>query len=153
LFCPQCKAEYRSGFTHCSDCDVDLVAELFEQPRPKPSDLRKLWSAVDREFISRSRFVQDSRATVRGWTGYKRRTGSLPWLSITVHFANWVAFISGMIFLFWCSERFHWSRWRFLGAFFVVGLPYVIFWTGLKRKVKLNQILTGRRLRREHLGL
>lgn len=28
MFCPQCKAEYRPGFTHCVDCDVDLVWEL-----------------------------------------------------------------------------------------------------------------------------
>jgi len=28
LFCPQCKLEYRPGFTHCPDCDVDLVAAL-----------------------------------------------------------------------------------------------------------------------------
>ncbi len=27
MFCPQCKAEYRPGFTRCSDCDVDLVYE------------------------------------------------------------------------------------------------------------------------------
>ena len=28
MFCPSCKLEYRSGFTRCSDCDVDLVAAL-----------------------------------------------------------------------------------------------------------------------------
>jgi hypothetical protein len=28
MICPECKAEYRAGFTHCVDCDVDLVAEL-----------------------------------------------------------------------------------------------------------------------------
>ena len=28
MFCPQCKVEYRVGFTHCADCDVDLVWEL-----------------------------------------------------------------------------------------------------------------------------
>jgi len=28
LFCPSCQLEYRSGFTRCSDCDVDLVAAL-----------------------------------------------------------------------------------------------------------------------------
>jgi hypothetical protein len=28
MFCPLCKAEYRQGFTRCSDCDVDLVWEL-----------------------------------------------------------------------------------------------------------------------------
>lgn len=27
MFCPQCNAEYRPGFTHCSDCDVDLVQD------------------------------------------------------------------------------------------------------------------------------
>jgi hypothetical protein len=28
MICPQCKAEYRQGFTRCADCDVDLVHEL-----------------------------------------------------------------------------------------------------------------------------
>jgi hypothetical protein len=27
MFCPQCNAEYRPGFTRCADCDVDLVNE------------------------------------------------------------------------------------------------------------------------------
>lgn len=27
-FCPKCRAEYREGFSRCSDCDVDLVDEL-----------------------------------------------------------------------------------------------------------------------------
>jgi hypothetical protein len=28
MICPQCKAEYRQGFTVCADCEVPLVAEL-----------------------------------------------------------------------------------------------------------------------------
>lgn len=28
MFCPNCKVEYRPGFSHCVDCDVDLVYEL-----------------------------------------------------------------------------------------------------------------------------
>jgi hypothetical protein len=28
MFCPVCHAEYRPGFTRCSDCQVDLVREL-----------------------------------------------------------------------------------------------------------------------------
>lgn len=35
MFCPKCKAEYRSGFTECPDCGVSLV---HEPPHSPPSD-------------------------------------------------------------------------------------------------------------------
>ena len=38
MFCPQCKAEYRAGFARCSDCDVELVKELPDDPQPIPTD-------------------------------------------------------------------------------------------------------------------
>jgi len=43
MICPQCKAEYRPGFTRCADCDVDLVWEphYAQQPAdapPQPGD-------------------------------------------------------------------------------------------------------------------
>ena len=28
MYCPECRAEYRPGFTRCSDCDVPLVERL-----------------------------------------------------------------------------------------------------------------------------
>ena len=33
MFCPECRVEYREGFTECSDCRVPLVREL--PPVPK----------------------------------------------------------------------------------------------------------------------
>jgi hypothetical protein len=33
MFCPQCKAEYRQGFTRCTDCDVELVEHYVEAVR------------------------------------------------------------------------------------------------------------------------
>jgi hypothetical protein len=33
MFCPQCKAEYRQGFTRCADCDVELVESYVEAVR------------------------------------------------------------------------------------------------------------------------
>src|SRR2546428_1386250 len=39
MFCPQCKAEYRVGFTRCSDCGVELVEHLpFEKPATARED-------------------------------------------------------------------------------------------------------------------
>jgi hypothetical protein len=32
MFCPECEAEYRPGFTRCSDCGVDLVDQLAALP-------------------------------------------------------------------------------------------------------------------------
>ena len=34
MFCPNCKTEYRPGFTRCADCGSDLVDRLPEEPRP-----------------------------------------------------------------------------------------------------------------------
>lgn len=32
-WCPVCKNEYKEGYTHCSDCDVDLVESLEVAPK------------------------------------------------------------------------------------------------------------------------
>jgi|SRR5277367_2441717 len=40
MFCPNCKAEYREGFTRCSDCDVDL-AELLAIDSDPPEFARR----------------------------------------------------------------------------------------------------------------
>lgn len=34
MFCPECRYEYRRGFTECPDCNVQLVHELPEPERP-----------------------------------------------------------------------------------------------------------------------
>ena len=33
MFCPVCRAEYREGFSECTDCDVGLVEELGPVPK------------------------------------------------------------------------------------------------------------------------
>ena len=39
MFCPVCKVEYRSGFSRCVDCDVDLVEELPTESSQKDADI------------------------------------------------------------------------------------------------------------------
>lgn len=40
-WCPKCRLEYREGFEKCSECDVDLVEELTEEPEAvvEPDDM------------------------------------------------------------------------------------------------------------------
>lgn len=46
MYCPECRTEYRSSFTHCSDCDVDLVEELSEKASSDEA-LTLLWECAD----------------------------------------------------------------------------------------------------------
>ncbi len=52
MFCPNCKLEYRAGFTRCSDCDVPLVASLDDTPvhtnaPQNPDAAEVLWTGTD----------------------------------------------------------------------------------------------------------
>ncbi|MDH3626111.1 MAG: hypothetical protein OEV00_12405 [Acidobacteriota bacterium] len=35
MYCPQCRDEFREGFTRCATCDVDLIADLESAPPPE----------------------------------------------------------------------------------------------------------------------
>lgn len=45
MFCPECEAEYREGFTECSDCGVGLVATL--EPRKREEIVEGLTPVVE----------------------------------------------------------------------------------------------------------
>ncbi|MGB3340760.1 MAG: DUF2007 domain-containing protein [bacterium] len=51
MFCPKCKAEYRSGFTVCADCDVPLVDKLPEEKelpqKPPYKQLKALFNTAE----------------------------------------------------------------------------------------------------------
>lgn len=49
MFCPLCKAEYRRGFTHCADCDVDLVDTLQQEPESTGLANRIIWMGDNQE--------------------------------------------------------------------------------------------------------
>jgi hypothetical protein len=49
MFCPDCRAEYRTGFTQCSQCAVELVEELSPAATVEPAAVGKpIWRAVMR---------------------------------------------------------------------------------------------------------
>lgn len=48
MFCPNCKTEYREGFSRCSDCGADLVRELPKHGKSGSSDFTELvWMGSD----------------------------------------------------------------------------------------------------------
>jgi hypothetical protein len=50
LSAPECRAEYRPGFNRCSDCDVDLVAELpITSPEVGQAELMHVWTGKNQD--------------------------------------------------------------------------------------------------------
>ncbi|MFH2035482.1 MAG: zinc ribbon domain-containing protein [Candidatus Zixiibacteriota bacterium] len=47
-FCPKCRAEYREGFTFCSDCDEELIDELVPEDNEFLEEEMKDWVALVR---------------------------------------------------------------------------------------------------------
>jgi hypothetical protein len=53
MFCPECAAEYREGFTECSDCGVALVATLEPVRRNEIAEgLTAVMETVDSEELA-----------------------------------------------------------------------------------------------------
>jgi hypothetical protein len=149
MFCPECRAEYRPGFTRCPDCDVDLVHELSASDTHVRKAKRE-WTVTP--FAIKTMF-REGRKTVDWWALYKRQTGTWPWSSIAIHFMNWVVILFGGGFLIWWTAEHHLSRWQFLGIFLLIGLPYGVVENWAKRKVKLNHLRNRRRLTKLRLPL
>ncbi|MFZ1975877.1 MAG: hypothetical protein WAU89_23750 [Candidatus Acidiferrales bacterium] len=65
MFCPNCKAEYRDGFTQCADCGVALVSQVPESEAsftnsPVPGKPELLWTGTDEGLAAHIESALDS---------------------------------------------------------------------------------------------
>ena len=139
MFCPECRAEYRPGFTRCCDCDVNLVRELspsVDHPRIVKRD------SADWFFPfpgwSLYRLYRDSSKTLHWWASYKRQSGSWPWSLIALEFLSWTGVLVGMGFLIWWAGEHHLSRWQLLAVLLLLLLPLGVLYDWARRAVKLS---------------
>jgi hypothetical protein len=88
MFCPDCKAEYRPGFTRCSDCGLDLVEHLeqtnIRSNNPELSDTPELlWTGTD--AATRDRIVDALETAQIPYHELGDKVGSLPGWSRQVY--------------------------------------------------------------------
>jgi hypothetical protein len=91
MICPNCKAEYREGFTECTDCQIALVDRLPDQLAPDPdlelvtifetgdpADVLVAKSVLDEEgieFFAKGEGVQDIFGAGRLGAGFNTLAG------------------------------------------------------------------------------
>lgn len=60
MFCPQCRSEYREGFTRCESCDVPLVAVLApEAGDPSDRELVTVFETGDPGLLAMAHSILD----------------------------------------------------------------------------------------------
>jgi hypothetical protein len=57
VFCPKCGDEFRPGFTHCADCDVDLVEKRPEVDPPPPFEMVTVLETGDQSLVAVAKSV------------------------------------------------------------------------------------------------
>jgi hypothetical protein len=64
MYCPECRAEYREGFTKCADCGVRLVDEPSSVPPSELEfvDLEEVLTTIDYGQIALAKSILDAEA-------------------------------------------------------------------------------------------
>ncbi len=89
MFCPNCKAEYRDGFTQCADCGAALVSRLDDAAVPSnrrtlPEGPELLWTGTDPGILAHIDSALDT-AKIPHHQRSRDVIGALPGLSEPVH--------------------------------------------------------------------
>ncbi len=94
MICPNCKAEYREGYTVCADCEVPLVEKLPADEQPEepemelvtvfdtgePADVlvaKSILQAEGIEFFAKDEGVQDLFGAGRLGSGFNTMAGQV----------------------------------------------------------------------------
>jgi hypothetical protein len=87
VFCPQCRAEYREGFTECSDCRVPLIAEKPATAGDPGLELVTVLESGDALVVTSAKTLLEDAGIpfwVLGDEVAPRILGLLPWYRIQI---------------------------------------------------------------------
>lgn len=59
MYCPNCRSEYRAGFSRCKDCDIALVDELPAETEAEFVELVEALSIADAGLIPLIKSILD----------------------------------------------------------------------------------------------
>lgn len=61
MFCPDCRGEYREGFTRCEQCAVDLVETIPPKDETSADDLVPAFQSTDGLLVAATRSALESQ--------------------------------------------------------------------------------------------
>jgi len=60
MFCPQCKSEFREGYTICKDCNIELMEALPDEDFPEKEPYSEILHSVQKENIGLIKSILDA---------------------------------------------------------------------------------------------
>lgn len=60
MYCPNCKSEYREGYTVCTDCKIDLVDELPDEEMDESERFSEVLHTIQKENLGIIKSLLDS---------------------------------------------------------------------------------------------
>lgn len=87
MFCPECRAEYREGFTECSDCKVPLVRELPPEPKREYIEFVTVFSGQNPALIAIAKSILES-AEIQYHTHDEGASYAYPGVSVQIQVAK-----------------------------------------------------------------
>lgn len=130
MYCPQCRAEYREGFSHCSECEVELAEVLPPLSAESPESQENERPDVTKTRYFLAWFVPMS-VYVSLFFATSMRSSILHNLSVLLFFV--CLHMTATLGAFWMLYQAVRYERRVLRYALLAGVPFMFVWYSLVR--------------------